>query len=185
MEIKGSAVRTIPEYIKTKFPDKFREWLSKLPAPSAAIFNASIKPSEWYVMQDAAIVPTEILGQVAFDGDVKKASRECGRYSAESSLKGIYKFFLMAAPSKMVVATGGRILATFYKPVQFKVAESNNDGAKLHITQVNDPSGIIENRIAGWIERALDIQGVKASRVEITKSLTTGDPVTEITIIWS
>jgi hypothetical protein len=185
MQIKGSAVRTIYEYVKTIFPEKVAEWLSRLPSPGAAIYGETIKPSEWYPLYDAAIAPTEVLSKIAFDGDIKKASWEFGRFSAESTLKGIYRFFLMATPSKMVVSTGGRILATFYKPVQFEVAESVPNGVKIHITQIDDPSGVIENRIGGWIEKALEIQGIKAARVEITQSLARGDQVTEITIIWS
>jgi hypothetical protein len=185
MEIKGSAVRTIPEYIRKMFPDRYEEWLSKLPPESKTIFNSNIKTSDWYDLRNAAVVPTEILAGIAFQGDTHKASWECGKYSAEVVLKGLYKFFVMAAPSKTVVATGGRILATFYKPVQFLVAESGPGGAMVHITQIVDPSGVIENRIAGWIYKALEIQGVKAARVDITRSLSKGDAMTEIAIIWN
>lgn len=185
MEIKGSAVKAIHEYVKTKFPDKYDEWLSQLPAPASAIHKGTIKTSEWYPLLEAAIVPTEILSKIAFNGDVNKASRECGKFSAESTLKGIYKFFLMATPSRMVVLTGGRILATFYRPAEFKVAESGSGNAKVHISKIEDPGGVIENRIAGWIEKALEMQGLKASRVEISQSLAKGDPITEITIVWS
>jgi hypothetical protein len=185
MEIKGSAVRTIPEFIKTKFPGKYNEWFSMLPPSSSAIFKSLIKPSEWYDLNDAAIVPTEMLSKIAFDGDLKKASWESGRFSAETTLHGMYKFFLMAVPSRMVVTSGGRILTTFYRPVQFKVAESSAGFAKVQVTQIDDRSGVVENRIAGWIEKALEIQGIKAARIELTQSITKGDPAMEITIIWS
>jgi hypothetical protein len=185
MEIKGSAVRTIPEFVKIQFPEKYNEWFTLLAPPSAAIFSRLIKPSEWYDLHDAAIAPTELLGKIAFNGDLNRASWECGRFSAETTLKGMYKFFLMTVPSRTVVASGGRILATFYKPVQFKMAESSAGSAKIHITEINDRSGVVENRIAGWIEKALEIQGIKAVRVDITQSLAKGDPVTEISIIWS
>jgi hypothetical protein len=184
MEIKGSAVRSIPEFIKANFPDKYNEWFSLLPPHSVEIFKGFIKPSEWYNLQDAAVIPTEILGRIAFNGDVNKASRECGRFSAISSLKGMYKFFLMAIPSRTVVTSGGRILSTFYRPVQFNVAELDTGSAKVHVTQIDDRSGVIENRIAGWIEKALEIQGMKAARVDVTQSLAKGDSVAEISIIW-
>lgn len=184
MEIKGSAVKTIYEYVKTKFPEKLEEWLSRLPPPVSAIYRGSISPSDWYPLYDAAIVPTEVLSKIIFNGDIKKASWECGRFSAESTLKGLYRFFLMATPSKMIISTGSRILSTFYKPVDFKVADSSSGLAKIHISQIDDPNGVIENRIGGWIEKALEIQGLKVANVEITQSLAKGDPLTEITIIW-
>ena len=184
MEIKGSVVRTIQEYMKTKFPEKFDEWLSQLPSSASAIHKGTIKPSDWYPLHESAVLPTEVLGKIVFNGDIKKASWECGRFGAESTLKGIYRFFLMATPSRMVVSTGGRILTTFYRPVDFKLVESGSGSAKVHVTRIEDPSGVIENRIGGWIERALEIQGIKAARVEITQSLAKGDPMTEITISW-
>ncbi|OFY48742.1 MAG: hypothetical protein A2Y87_07420 [Bacteroidetes bacterium RBG_13_46_8] len=185
MEIKGSAVRTIPEFVKTRFPEKYDEWFSLLPPPSRAIFSGFIKPSDWYNLYDAAVMPTEAISKIAFGGDLNKASWECGRFSAEATLKGMYRFFLMAVPSRTVVTSGGRILTTFYKPVQFKVAESGAGHVKIHVTQVDDRSGMVENRIAGWIEKALEIQGLKAARVDISQSLAKGDPVVEISIIWS
>jgi hypothetical protein len=185
MEIKGSAIKTIPEFIKTKFPEKYDEWFSLLPPPSLDIFKGIIKPSEWYDLHNGTVVPTEILSKIAYNGDLKKASRECGAFSAETTLKGIYRFFLMAVPSRTVVSSGGRILTTFYRPVQFKVAESDTGSAKIQITQIEDMSGVVENRIAGWIEKALEIQGIMVVRVEISQSLSKGDPVTEISIIWS
>jgi hypothetical protein len=185
MEIKGSAIRTIPEFVKTKFPEKFEKWFSLLPKASADIFSGFIKPSEWYNLYDAAIVPTEMVSKIAFEGDLNRASRECGKFSAEATLKGIYKFFLMAIPSRTVVTSGGRILTTFYRPVHFKVAETSPGGAKIHITHIDDRSGVVENRIAGWIEKALEIQGIKAVHVDITQSLANGDPILEISIIWS
>jgi hypothetical protein len=185
MEIKGSAIRTIPEFVKTRFPGKYNEWFSLLPPASADIFSGLIRPSEWYDLHDAAIVPTEILSKIAFDGDLNNASRESGRFGAEMTLKGMYKFFLMAVPSRTVVTSGGRILTTFYRPVQFKVAESGTGFAKVQISRIDDPSGVVENRIAGWIEKALEIQGIKAARVELTQSLAKGDPAVEISIIWS
>jgi hypothetical protein len=184
MEIKGSAIRTIPEFVKIRFPEKYNEWFSLLPPASAGIFSGFIKPSDWYDLHDAAIVPTEIISKIAFDGDLKKASRETGRFGAETTLKGMYRFFLMAVPSRTVVTSGGRILTTFYRPVQFKVAESGASSAKVQITQIDDQSGVVENRIAGWIEKALEIQGIGAAHVELTQSLAKGDPMVEISIIW-
>jgi hypothetical protein len=184
MEIKGSAIRTIPEFVKTRFPEKYNEWFSLLPPSSSRIYNGIIKPSEWYDLHDAVIVPTEIIAKIAFNGDLNKASWETGRFGAASTLKGMYKFFLMTVPSRTVVTSGGRILTTFYRPVQFKVAESGAGYAKVQINLIDDRSGVVENRIAGWVEKALEIQGIKVARVEITQSLAKGDPAIEISIIW-
>ena len=55
----------------------------------------------------------------------------------------------MVVPSRTVVTSGSLILTTFYKPVQFKVAESGTSFTKVQMAQIDDRSGVVENRIAG------------------------------------
>ncbi len=43
---------------------------------------------------------------------------------------------------------------------------------------------VVEYRIAGWIERALEICGCMNVTVNITQSLTDQDPCTEYNITW-
>ena len=45
-----------------------------------------------------------------------------------------------------------------------------------------NPEKVIEYRIAGWIEKALEISGCKDISVEITKSMTQNDALTEFTV---
>jgi hypothetical protein len=44
---------------------------------------------------------------------------------------------------------------------------------------------VVENRIGGWIERGLEVQGISNPQVSILKSMARGDKVTEISIKWS
>jgi hypothetical protein len=43
----------------------------------------------------------------------------------------------------------------------------------------------VEARIAGWMQRALEINGCKNIIVKMPKSLTKGDPVTEYLVNWN
>jgi hypothetical protein len=44
---------------------------------------------------------------------------------------------------------------------------------------------IIEKRIGGWIEKALEITRCEDINIEISQSMAKGDPVTEYRISWS
>ena len=46
------------------------------------------------------------------------------------------------------------------------------------------PEHVIEHRIAGWCERALEFTNCKNVKANITKSLRNGDDLTEIVITW-
>jgi hypothetical protein len=183
MEIKGSAVKSIPDYIRKNHPEKYQEWLNAMPDTSRKIFRESILPSNWYPIQEAAIVPTEIMGKLLFN-DGPSGAWACGRYSAESALTGIYKFFVKAASPFFIVDRAGKIFTTYYQPSMMEVVAKGEKSVTLHITLFETPSFLLENRIAGWIERAMEIHGVGIVTVKITRSLAKGDPFTEFQVFW-
>jgi hypothetical protein len=183
MEIKGSAVKSIPEFIKKNHSDKYSNWLSSLPEDSRKIFEGAILPSNWFPLKEAAIVPTEKLGEM-FYGDTLKGAWQCGRHSAEVALTGIYKFFIKAASPFFIISKAGKIFSTYYQPSSMEVVDKGDDWVVLQISQFEDPHPVIENRIAGWIEKAMEIHGVSSVKVDFTKSMTRGDKVTEIRVSW-
>jgi hypothetical protein len=183
MEIKGSAVKSIPDFIKKTHPEKYHAWIEALPESSQRIFKESIMPSNWYPMHEAAEVPTEILGKLLYE-NAGQGAWQCGRYSAENSLTGIYKFFIKAASPFFIVDKAGKIFSTFNQPSSMEVVEKGPDYVVLHITRFDEPSDLIEHRVAGWIEKAMEIHGFGYVLVEITKSLTRGDELTEFHVSW-
>jgi hypothetical protein len=184
MEIKGSAAKSIPDYIRKYHPEKYTQWLTSLPEKSRTIFTEGVMPSSWYSMEDAAIIPTRALGTIVFD-DINKGAWQCGRFSAEVALTGIYKFFIKAASPFFIIDRAGRVFSTYYQPSEMEVVDKGSDYVVLHITQFDMPDSLIELRIAGWIERAMEIHGVATVAVDITKSLAKGDSVTEYRVKWS
>ena len=183
MEIKGSAVKSIPDYLRKFHPDKFSTWLDSLPEKSRQIFSGGVMPSGWYSLEDAAVIPTKALGMLIFD-DAEKGAWQCGRYSAESALTGIYKFFIKTASPVFIIERAGKIFSTYYQPSEMKLVEKGSEYVVLHITKFDEPNILIEKRIAGWIERAMEIHGLGYVSVTIDKSLTRGDAVTEIRVKW-
>jgi hypothetical protein len=183
MEIKGSAVKSIPEFIKKNYNDKYKDWLGALPEDSRKIFQDTVLPSNWYPLKEAGIIPTQKMGEM-FYGDPLKGAWQCGRYSAEVALTGIYKFFIKAASPFFIISKASKIFSTFYQPSTMEVIDKGDDWVVLQISKFEEPHPVIENRIAGWIEKAMEIHGVLSVKVDFTKSLTRGDTVTEIRVTW-
>jgi hypothetical protein len=183
MEIKGSAVKSISDFIKKNHIEKYNEWLSSLPEESQIIFKGAVLPSNWYSLKDAGIIPTEKLGEVLF-GDALKGAWNCGRYSAEVSLTGMYKFFIKAASPLFIISKASKIFSTYYQPSNMEVTDKGDDWVVLQISRFDEPHPVIESRIAGWIEKAMQIHGVTSVNVNINKSMTRGDKVTEIRVTW-
>lgn len=184
MEIKGSAVKSIREYVEKLHPHRFDEWIESLPEESKEIFTSPIDATNWYPIISAAIIPTQKIDILIFNS-TEKGAWELGRYSADTALHGIYKVFVRVLNPAYLIQRASRILSTFYHPSKMEVIEHSSKSVILHITEFGTPHVIIEERIGGWIEKALEITRCKDIGIEIPKSMAKGDPITEYRISWS
>ncbi len=184
MEIKGTAVKSIQEFVKNNFTDDYKKWLDTLPENSNKIMMGGVFANNWYSMKDAAIEPTKNIAKLFYSNDIKKAAHISGRYSAEVGLKGVYKIFVRIAKPHYIIQRAGRIFTSYYSPSEMEVVDIRDKGVTLHITKFPEPDVVIENRIAGWMEQALELTSCKNVKVRITKSMTNGDAITEIDINW-
>ena len=186
VEVSGLAVATIPLFIKDKFGDKgFEKWLTKLEPEIQKIYTSIISVNKWYNIKEVFVEPTKILCDMFYDGDFK-AAWEFGRFSAEYGLKGVLKVFVKLASVKYFITRASVVIPNYYKPMTMEVITNEKGYALLQIPHFPGIHKIVELRIAGWMERALEITGnTKELFIEITKSLADGDECTEFTVKWS
>ena len=185
MEIKGTAVIAIRDFVKEKYPGDFKKWFDTLPGDSKVIYDGAIDSTEWYPVEHAVTTPTAIIAEMFFDNDIKAGAWESGRYSAETALKGIYKIFVKVSSPSYLIARASRVFATYYRPCEMNTVKSEGNNLVLHISGMENPEELVEYRIGGWIEKALEISGSKDIKVVITKSMAHGDALTEFTISWA
>lgn len=184
MEVKGSAVSSIPEFVREKFGERLNEWLDSLSEDSRKIMNAPIIPAiSWYPLEYGLIEPTRKICEIFYEND-ERGAWEGGRFSAEKGLIGIYKMFVKLGSPKFIVGRAATIFSSYYKPSAMAVANNDTNRVVLHITEFPEIERLLELRIGGWIERALEISGSKNVNVDLTKSLSEGDRVTEIVVRW-
>jgi hypothetical protein len=182
--VKGSVPLSIRNFVRNKYPNRYQEWCNRLPGESKKLFSEVLKASEWINSENGAVAPTKLIGEMFFNRDYKKAAWETGRYSSEVALTGIYKVFVMVASPKYMIDRASKILVTFYEPTSMQVNELRPKGVTLHITRFPNSNTVLEYRIGGWIEKALEICGCSSLTVKITKALSSGDKVTEYVIDW-
>ncbi len=185
MEVKGTAVKSIKDYVESKYKAQYNNWIQSLPESSQTIMNNAIFANNWYPMKDAAVVPTKAIAKMFYNNDIKKAALEAGHYSAEVGLKGVYKIFVRIASPNYIMERAGRVFTSYYSPSNIIVLNKHDKGLTLHITKFPEPDEVIEYRIAGWCERALEFTNCKNVKANITKSLAKGDDLTEILMTWS
>jgi len=183
MEVKGSSVIPTVVFVKQRFGNRFTEWLNELREESRRILEKEIILSQWYPLKEAYLEPTISICRVFYDGSIRGAW-EVGRFSADFGLKNVYKFFLRFSSPNFLVRRASIILPTYFKPSKIEIVENLEGKAKMHITYFPEIHEIIEHRIGGWMERAIELCGVKEGKVTITRSLARGESVTEFTAEW-
>lgn len=183
MEVKGIAVKSIPEFVQHQFPDKITEWFKNLPSDSQKIFNQGIITSNWYPVKPAIVQPTQTINLLFYNNSMKGAW-ELGRYSAEVALKGIYKIYIKLSSPAHIVERAGRVFSAYYQPSEMIVKNFKTNYVLVAITKFPEPHEIIENRIGGWMQKALEISGCKNVDVKIVQSLTQGAKETLYELKW-
>jgi hypothetical protein len=184
MKVKGTVLTSIDRFVKDNFPNKYKDWKNKLPDASKKLFNEVIMATQWYDVEYGVIRPTKLVGEMFYDFNVKKAAWDSGNYSAKVALTGIYKVFILISTPAFMMARAGKIMESFYDQAVIKVVENRSKGITLHMIEFPGANDILDNRIAGWMEKALEICGCKELQTRITKSIAKGDPYTEFIIDW-
>lgn len=186
VEVSGLAVVTIPLFIKKNFGEEgFEKWLVKLEPEIQEIYKGIIHVNQWFDIQEIFIKPSEILCDMFYGGN-KQAAWQFGRFSADYGLKGVLKVFVKLASVNYFIRRASVVIPNYYRPMTMEVPTNEKGIAVLQIPYFPGIHRLVEYRIGGWMERALEItsKGQKPS-VELTKSLVDGDECTEYQVRWS
>ena len=183
MQAKGTAVGSIPLFVKTYHAAQYQTWYDSLTPKAKEVFKEHILASSWYPLHEAVIEPTQKICDLFYNGSDKGAWK-AGEFSAEHSLKGIYKIFVKVGTPQFIIKRASNVFSSFYNPSKIEVIDTSSNHVNIHISEFPTPSAMVECRIAGWIQQALTISGCKTPNVKITTSMTKGSPYTEIASKW-
>ena len=186
MEVKGTTVAATPLFVEDEYGnDGFERWLGALSPRARDIYGTQgVATSSWYPLEETLIQPMRAMGDLFFPDDLEGGLRRLGRSSAEYGLKKVYRAFLKLGPPRLIVQRAGLIFGTFYRPGRGAVVEKNPKSVIIRFEDFPEKTGLVEIRIAGWMEQALEITGGKNPAVKITRSVSRGDPYIELVSTW-
>jgi hypothetical protein len=184
MEVKGTALKTTRDFIKTQFPDQYDQWLNSLTTDSRKLFTATLDATAWYPFKEGYLIPVNKIIDLCYNSDPRTGGDQIGSYSAETALKGFYKVFLLIASPQFLMQRASKIFTTFYKPSQVEAEITGPYSAILRVVEFEDIDEAVEYRIAGWIKKALELANCREAGYEIKKSMAKGDAITEIHFSW-
>ena len=182
MQVRGSVISNIKAYVEKMHPEKYEEWKNSLSEASQELLERPTT-SKWYPIKEGILEPTEKMCDL-FYLNAREGAWKSGRFSAEEALTGIYKVFVVISSPSFLVKRASRMLATFYTPSDVEVVDSSKNSMLVHFTKLPTKSEYLEYRIAGWMEKALEICGCKDLSVLTPQSIAKGDDVFEVKISW-
>jgi len=183
-EISGLAVKTLPLFINDNFGEEGVErWKNALDDDVRELFNKPIVINEWYEIDKFIVKPTQLVCDLFYNGD-DKAAWTFGRFSAEYGLKGVLKVFVKMGSVSFFVKRAASVIPHYYRPLIMEVIKNEKKFALIILKDFPDIHRLIEYRIAGWMEKALEISGCKNVDLKTPKSIVDGDEFTEFNIHW-
>ncbi len=184
MEVKGEAILSLPMFIIKRFGLRaYDKWFDALSPEAKGIYRSEIRKDEWFPLGQAMSNPTILICDLFYNGS-SRGAYECGRFSAEYGLKGVYKVLVKLSSPEILMKKASGIITSYYRPSSLEVVKYEKGAGILHITEFPECDKYIERRIAGWISRAVEICGVTNVNVAIAQSLAESDPFTEYRVIW-
>lgn len=185
MEVKGVIIKSTPKIILDKFGQYgLKKWLELISPAARKIYTSEINPEAWFPLKEMLIEPMANIAQLFYDWDLKKASWDFGRMSADVRFHGVLKLLVKIPKTNSLVERASEYMASYYRPAIIHVPLSDNKFCIVRITQFPELDKTTEYRMCGWMERSLEIAGCKNVRVDIVKSLTNFQPVSEYELRW-
>jgi hypothetical protein len=184
MQVKGTAIKSIRDFMKNRFPDMYNKWIDSLPPESKSIYTSILDASAWYPLNEGYKIPVAKIIELCYPDDFRKGADLMGSYSAEVALRGVYKTFLLIASPQYLVKRASNIFTTYFKPSEIEVTQINSNLIEFRIKSFDSIDENLEYRIAGWIRKALELANCKNPVYTINRSLAKGDSCTEIHFSW-
>lgn len=184
METKGTAVIATRDFVKTRHGEEGLQKLMKsLDPDTAKSYSRIILSNNWFDLQKMLVEPSVKISELFYNND-KKVFWEIGRHSADHGLKGIYRLFVKVGSPQFILSKAGSILPTYYNPSEMEGEVIDKNKFSVRIIKFEKYSDVVEMRIGGWIEKALEICGCKNIKIEIPKSFLKKDDHTQYLINW-
>jgi predicted hydrocarbon binding protein len=180
--VKGSPIRSLLKFVEGELtPSQRAEMFSSLPPDDVARLQSRI------LVTDA--LPVALLNRLTVEAaKVKREplqtfSRRAGRAAASEAFSGVYRVFALVLTPEKLLEKAARIWGSLYNRGELVVERLSERSA--HVKLLNFPSEEAGcARITGWIERMVELTGVKNPRVVQTRCCAKGAPACEWDLQW-
>jgi hypothetical protein len=163
---KGSILLSRFQFLDDRCtPEQKEELIKHLSSELRAKVQTGIIGSKWYPIEDYIdylIVFKAVIGQGKNDIIV-----ELGRYSAQKTLRGIYKLFVKIGSPEFYLKRISVIWKQIFDFGETKAVISKAKRCEVIVTGTGDIPDEFTHALYGWMIGTLEISGAKNVKVEI------------------
>jgi hypothetical protein len=182
LNVKGAPVKSTVQYIRDQLGDRTAAFAEGLPPEVRPWFSSPILATKSYRAEDLARLMEAYARAVG--GDPETVYVEMGRASADYSLNTVHRMFLAIGTPEMMVPRGAAAWNSYYDQGVMKAATEGPGAAVMQLTGVRLPHRAICMRIAGWMEKFVDLASGKKAVVLHTQCTLKGADMEEWTGRW-
>jgi len=180
--VKGSPIRSLLKFVEGELTAAQREELfSRLPPDDVVRLRARI------LVTDA--LPVALLNRLTVEAakvkqePLQSFSRRAGRAAASEAFSGVYRVFALILTPEKLLEKASRIWGSLYNRGELVVERKNDRSAHIQLLDFpSEEAGCA--RITGWIERMVELTGVKSPRIVQTRCFAKGAPACEWDLQW-
>ncbi len=182
-QVKGTAVLSSLRYVRERFGEPaLAGVLAALPPGDGTLLQGLVLASSWYPMGSLGRFMQEAEKQLASQDP--KLLQNMGRASCEEGLKGIYKIFLKVGSPGFTIDRAARVLSNYYDTGDLVVVEKAERHVAAELRGLEDSGRVFCERIYGWMQRMLELTGVRNLRAAHSSCVHRGDPACRFEGSW-
>lgn len=149
----------IPRIKYLKMRHAWDDLVAALKPETRTIVTGSVLPGSWYPFDafvDLVVQADEMFG----DGDLA-LSKEMGRFAATANLSTVLRFLVRLSTPKTLLGKGAALWHLHHDTGKASATMHGERGAFYEIKDFGAPHRALCAAVEGWIERSLELTGVK------------------------
>ena len=185
MKVKGNSVLGLYNYMKFTFPDKFNEWIEKMPEKSKKIYTSKIVVTFMYPLHDAIYIPTQIASDVT-GKTPEEISFDSAVQGVKDAIKGFLKIITKINSIAFLFNRAKTLFYTYYDTGKIQILQQSNKKANVLLWDIPKEYTIVLWRVYGWMYQVLKIKSkeILSHKIKIMEELDGKTVRGQIEITW-
>lgn len=185
VQVKGTLIAGKRQYVlKYHGEEALKKVLGQLNDHEAAKrLESVVLKSAWYPF-DLWIDLTQTIDRVLGQGD-GRLLRQMARQTADDDLSTVYKVYFKAMQPMHIVDKAEQLWSAYYSSGKLQTTKLSPTSFELEIVDFGAPHWVHCESALGWVERSIEMTGVKGVRAEHLECRSRGASHCRMRISWN